>query len=60
VPDDFRGRVMSLWVVVGFGAVALGALGLGVISDLIGLSATLIWAGLVGALLMAVLSLRSG
>jgi len=60
VPDDFRGRVMSLWVVVGFGAVALGALGLGVISDMIGLSATLIWAGLVGALLMAVLSLRSG
>ena len=60
VPDDFRGRVMSLWVVVGFGAVALGALGLGVISDLIGLSATLIWAGLIGGGLMAVLSLRSG
>lgn len=60
VPDDFRGRVMSLWVVVGFGAVALGALGFGIISYLIGLSATLIWAGLIGGGLMAVLSLRSG
>ncbi len=48
VDESYRGRVMSLWMVVGLGASALGALLLGGLTDLFGLSATLISAGLIG------------
>lgn len=37
LPDDMRGRVMSIWVVVGLGSTALGAFLLGALADVIGL-----------------------
>lgn len=41
--DGKRGRVMSLWITVGIGAAALGAIGLGALMDAIGYRATLLW-----------------
>ena len=41
--DELRGRVMSLWITVGIGAAALGAIGLGALMDAIGYRATLLW-----------------
>ncbi|PWJ13274.1 MFS transporter [Jannaschia seohaensis] len=62
LPDDLRGRVMSLWVVVGIGAVALGSGGLGWLAGLFGLPAVLVGAGLAGGAVTAamVLPSRSG
>ncbi|MEM7615593.1 MAG: MFS transporter, partial [Pseudomonadota bacterium] len=43
--DDMRGRVMSLWILVGIGGTAMGALILGAAADLVGLTtATLVMA----------------
>lgn len=56
VEDDFRGRVMSLWVVTGFGAAAVGALGLGVLIEAFGFASTMMWAGAIGAGSMAVVT----
>jgi MFS family permease len=53
VEDEFRGRVMSLWMVAGIGFSALGALVLGTAADLFGLPATLIGGGIVSTLLCA-------
>ena len=51
--DDLRGRVMSLWVVVGIGGAALGAIILGNLVDLIGFpQALLSTGGLSGVILM--------
>lgn len=50
LPDSYRGRVMSLWVVVGFGTVALGAFAVGGLGEWIGISGALVVAGLLGAL----------
>jgi MFS family permease len=52
VDDDFRGRVMSLWMVTGIGTSALGALLLGTFADLIGLTQTLVGSGLIGIVLV--------
>ncbi|QDL92644.1 MFS transporter [Paroceanicella profunda] len=41
LPDRYRGRVMSLWSLVGIGGSALGALLLGWLVDLMGLEAAL-------------------
>ncbi|MFO7856878.1 MAG: MFS transporter [Paracoccaceae bacterium] len=41
-PDRIRGRVMSLWILVGIGGAAGGALGLGALGDLVGLRAALL------------------
>ena len=49
LPDDLRGRVMSLWVVVGIGAVALGSGLLGWLAGPFGLPMTLLVAGALGA-----------
>lgn len=54
LPDDYRGRVMSLWVVVGFGTVAVGAMGIGAAADVIGIGYALAIAGVLGMLGMAV------
>lgn len=48
LPDALRGRVMSLWVVVGIGAVALGSGALGALSALFGMMPVLVWSGLIG------------
>ncbi|NNU81433.1 MFS transporter [Halovulum dunhuangense] len=39
LPDDYRGRVMSLWVMTGVGGSALGALFLGAMAEIAGLRA---------------------
>jgi hypothetical protein len=59
LPDDLRGRVMSLWVVVGIGAVALGSGALGWVAGIAGLPATLVGAGLAGGLVTALMVLPS-
>ncbi|WP_167766817.1 MFS transporter [Jannaschia formosa] len=59
LPDGLRGRVMSLWVVVGIGAVALGSGVLGGIAGLVGLPATLIGAGGIGGIATALMVLPS-
>ncbi|HKK37421.1 MAG TPA: MFS transporter [Paracoccaceae bacterium] len=41
-PDGIRGRVMSLWILVGIGGAAGGALLLGSLGDLVGLRAALL------------------
>lgn len=43
--DDYRGRVMSMWVVLVIGGAAISAIVLGFLADIIGMSATLIGAG---------------
>jgi MFS family permease len=57
LPDGYRGRVMSLWVVVGFGSVALGAFGIGGLGEVIGIGPALVTAGLVGAMVQGALIL---
>jgi hypothetical protein len=51
VDDDYRGRVMSLWMVAGIGLSSLGALLLGVLADLFGLAETLVGGGIASLLL---------
>lgn len=54
LPDELRGRVMSIWIVVGLGGAALGSLVIGTLSDLIGFpQATLVMAGVSLAGLLA-------
>ncbi len=57
--DGFRGRVMSLWTVVGIGGAALGAIGLGALVDVLGLQATLTSAASAGIAMAAFLILRT-
>jgi MFS family permease len=57
LPDSLRGRVMSLWVVVGFGTVAIGSLGIGAIADFYTIGTALIVAGAFGAAAMGALVL---
>ncbi|MFC6638861.1 MFS transporter [Sulfitobacter sp. JBTF-M27] len=52
--DDLRGRVMSLWVLVGIGSAASGAVFLGALTDLTGIAAALSWAGGFGVLFLAI------
>lgn len=50
--DDMRGRVMSLWGMVGIGAAATGAIWLGLLSEAIGYAAALSWTGGVAFVLL--------
>lgn len=43
--DEFRGRVMSLWTMIAMGGGAIGALILGAVSEIIGISITFIVLG---------------
>ena len=52
--DNLRGRVMSLWVLVGIGAAAFGAVFLGVFADLAGLATALGTVGGLGTLFLAI------
>jgi MFS family permease len=49
LPDGYRGRVMSLWIVMGFGSVALGAFAVGGLAEWVGISQALVLAGVAGA-----------
>ena len=57
LPDAFRGRVMSLWTVVGFGTVALGALAIGGLAEWIEIGPALVMAGVLGILAQAAIIL---
>ncbi len=57
LPDAYRGRVMSLWIVMGIGTVAIGALTIGTLADALGIGPALTWSGLVGAAAMALVAL---
>lgn len=59
LPDALRGRVMSLWVVVGIGAVAIGSGALGALSALFGMMTVLVWSGLIGGAIALALVLPS-
>ena len=50
--DDLRGRVMSLWVLVGIGSAASGAVFLGALTDLVGLTMALSCVGGFGVVLL--------
>jgi len=50
--DDFRARVMSLWIVLVIGGAALSSIMLGLIADLVGMQYTLIGGGIVGLVLV--------
>ena len=50
--DEFRGRVMSIWVMLTMGGAAFGSIILGFISDLIGISETHFFAGLIMTILI--------
>ena len=56
--DAYRGRVMSLWTVVGFGTVAIGAGAIGALAELTSIGAALILAGLAGLIAMASVWMR--
>ena len=60
LPDNLRGRVMSLWVVVGIGAVAVGSGALGWLAAGFGLQSILIWTGGLGGVVALALALPSG
>jgi MFS family permease len=53
--DDHRGRVMSFWTVVSFGAPSLGAMTMGGLGDLIGVAPGLAAVGLAGGAATAAL-----
>ena len=44
--DDYRGRVMSLWIVLVIGGAAISAIVLGFLADFVGMPATLVGAGI--------------
>lgn len=56
--DDYRGRVMSLWMLMLAGAAALGSLTLGFVIDLIGFASTLLLTGFGAVSLLAFIVLR--
>lgn len=43
--DTYRGRVMSLWIVLVIGGAAISAIGIGSLADVLGMSSALISAG---------------
>jgi MFS family permease len=59
LPDDMRGRVMSIWVVVGLGATALGAFIIGALTNLIGIGAASLWISGIGVVALLMLTWRS-
>jgi MFS family permease len=59
IEDSVRGRVMSLWTVVGIGGASLGALALGAAGSLIGLRLALAAASLAGAALLVAFGARA-
>jgi MFS family permease len=56
--DDYRGRVMSLWIVLVIGGAAISAIILGFLADIIGMSPTLIGAGIACAAIVAASTIK--
>ncbi len=59
LPDDMRGRVMSIWVVVGLGSTALGAFLIGALTNLIGIGSASLWISGLGLIALLLLSRRA-
>jgi MFS family permease len=59
LPDDMRGRVMSIWVVVGLGATAIGAFILGALVELVGLKQACLGISAIGLVAILALSRRT-
>ena len=57
--DDARGRVMSLWVMVGIGSAAAGAVLLGMAADLFGIQSVLVWGGSCMAVILGAFVIRT-
>jgi MFS family permease len=57
LPDAYRGRVMSLWTVMGFGSVSIGAALIGTVAELSGIGLALAVAGAAGLIWLAALRL---
>ena len=53
--DEMRGRVMSLWVVTGFGMAAIGSIVLGAVVQLFGMALAATLSGGIGFLLLSAL-----
>lgn len=53
--DSYRGRVMSLWVMTGVGGSALGAMGLGLLVDAVGLGPAKLISAAIGFLVLVLL-----
>ncbi|MFW5641789.1 MAG: MFS transporter [Roseicyclus sp.] len=58
LPDAYRGRVMSLWTVMGFGTVSMGAALIGALAEVAGIGLALALAG--GGGLVWLAAFRSG
>ena len=56
VADAYRGRVLSLWTMAGFGGAVIGTLALGTLGDRFGLDTALLLAGASGIAAFAVLA----
>lgn len=56
LPDDMRGRVMSIWVVVGLGSTALGAWAIGVLTGLLGQPTAFVATAALGTATILILS----
>jgi len=59
VPDEFRGRVMSLYTLTFFGISPFGALILGIIAGQIGTAQAVMLYSLIGLILPLTIMLRS-
>ena len=59
LPDDMRGRVMSIWVVVGLGSTALGAVLIGALTSLVGIGNASLWIAGFGLIALLILSRRA-
>lgn len=57
--DDVRGRVMSLWVMVGIGAAAIGAFVIGSLSDYFGIASTMLVTAIIGMILYVPIMIKS-
>jgi MFS family permease len=55
--DEMRGRVMSLWIMTGFGMAALGAFAIGTVAQFTSIGAASAGSGLIGLILVSVLLL---
>lgn len=58
--DTYRGRVMSLWTVLGIGGAALGAILLGLLADAAGYAVALGWPAAIGTVCVSALLLHAG
>ena len=52
--DAYRGRVMSLWIVLVIGGAAISAIGIGSLADAFGMSSALVASGVTAAVLIGV------